>query len=132
MTLTPLFKGDIIMKIQPINTKRDYEKALASIDRLWNAKPNTEEGDILDILVTLVEVYENKHFPMLPPDPIEAIRFRMEQMGLDKSDIVSILGGENRVSEIFHRKRKLNLKMIRNLHDKLNIPYESLIERIPV
>ena len=76
MTLTPLFKGDIIMKIQPINTKRDYEKALASIDRLWNAKPNTKEGDILDILVTLVEVYENKHFPMLPPDPVEAIRFR--------------------------------------------------------
>ena len=115
------------MKIQPINTKRDYEKALASIDRLWNAKPNTEEGDILDILVTLVEVYENKHFPMLPPDPVEAIRFRMEQMGLDKSDIVSILGGENRVSEIFHRKRKLSLRMIRNVHDKLNIHYESLI-----
>ena len=115
------------MKIQPINTKKDYEKALVSIDRLWNAKPNTKEGDILDILVTLVEVYENKHFPMLPPDPIEAIKFRMEQMELDKSDIVSILGGENRVSEIFHRRRKLSLKMIRNLHDKLNIPYESLI-----
>lgn len=115
------------MRIQPINTKKDYEKALASIDRLWNAEPNTKEGDILDILVTLVEAYENKHFPMLPPDPIEAIKFRMEQMGLDKSDIVSILGGANRVSEIFHGRRKLSLKMIRNLHDKLNIPYESLI-----
>ena len=112
------------MKIQPINTKKDYQKALASIDNLWNAKPNTEEGDMLDILVTLVEAYENKHFPMLPPDPIEAIKFRMEQMGLDKSDIISILGGANRVSEIFHRKRKLNLKMIRNLHDELNIPFE--------
>ena len=115
------------IKIQPINTKKDYEKALALIDSLWNAKPNTEDGDILDILATLVEAYENKRFPMLPPDPIEAIRFRMEQMGLEKSDIVNILGGENRVSEILHRKRKLSLKMIRNLHDKLNIPFESLI-----
>lgn len=115
------------IKIQPINTKKDYEKALVLIDRLWTAKLDTEEGDMLDILVTLVEAYENKHFPMLPPDPVEAIRFRMEQMGLEKSDIVSILGGENRVSEILHRKRKLSLKMIRNLHDKLNIPFESLI-----
>ncbi len=115
------------IKIHPIHAKKDYEQALTLVDRLWNANPNTEEGDILDILVTLVEAYENKNFPILPPDPIEAIRFRMEQMGLEKSDIVSILGGENRVSEILNRKRKLNLKMIRNLHDKLNIPYESLI-----
>ena len=115
------------IEIQPINTKKNYEKALAVIDRLWNAKPNTKEGDILDILVTLVEAYENKHFPILPPDPVKAIVFRMEQIGLEKSDIVSILGGENRVSEVLHRKRKLSLKMIRNLHDKLNIPYESLI-----
>lgn len=115
------------IKIQPIHTKKDYEKALALIDRLWNAKPDTEEGDMLDILVTLVEAYENKHFPMLPPDPVQAIRFRMEQMGLEKSDIVGILGGENRVSEILRRKRKLSLKMIRNLHDQLNIPFESLI-----
>ena len=115
------------IKIQPLHTKKDYEQALASIDYLWNAKPKTEEGDTLEILTTLVEAYENKHSPMLPPDPIEAIRFRMEQMGLENSDIVSILGGENRVSEILHKKRKLSLKMIRNLHDKLNIPFESLI-----
>ena len=115
------------IKIQPIHTRKDYEKALALIDRLWEAKLNTEEGNILDVLVTLVEAYENKNFPMLPPDPVEAIRFRMEQMGIEKSDIVGILGGENRVSEILHRKRKLSLKMIRNLHDKLKIPYESLI-----
>ena len=115
------------IKIQPIHTKKDYEKVLILIDRLWDAKPNTEEGDILDVLVTLVEAYEDKHFPMLPPNPVEAIKFRMEQMGMEKSDIVGILGGENRVSEILHRKRKLSLKMIRNLHDKLNIPYESLI-----
>ena len=115
------------IKIQPINTKEDYEKALVLIDRLWDAKPDTQQGDMLDILVTLVEVYENKHCPMLPPDPIQAIKFRMEQMGLEKTDIVGILGGGNRVSEIFHRKRRLSLKMIRNLHDKLNIPFESLI-----
>jgi len=115
------------IKIQPINAKKDYEKSLALIDHLWDAEPNTEEGDMLDILVTLVEAYENKHYPMLPPDPVEAIKFRMEQMGLETSDIVSILGGENRVSEVLHRKRKLSLTMIRNLHDKLNIPFESLI-----
>lgn len=115
------------IEIRPIHTKKDYEKALATIDELWNAKPNTAEGDMLDILVTLVESYENKNFPVLPPDPVEAIAFRMEQMGLKKSDIVRILGGENRVSEVFHRKRKLSLKMIRNLHVKLKIPYESLI-----
>lgn len=115
------------IKIHPIHTKDDYDKALSLIDRLWDAKPGTEEGDLLDILVTLVEVYENKHYPVPPPDPVEAIKFRMEQMGLQKSDITTILGGENRVSEILHRKRKLTLKMIRNLHDKLNIPFESLI-----
>lgn len=115
------------IKIQPIHTKKDYEKAMALIDRLWDAKPNTEEGDALDILATLVEVYENKQFPIRPPDPIEAIKFRMEQMGLEKSDMAGILGGKNRVSEIMHGKRKLSLKMIRNLHDKLKIPYESLI-----
>ena len=115
------------IKIQPIHTKKDYEKALALIDRLWDARPNTEEGDTLEVLVTLVEAYEDENFPMLPPDPVKAIRFRMEQMGMEKSDIVGILGGENRVSEILNRKRTLSLKMIRSLHDKLNIPYESLI-----
>src|SRR3989338_3932946 len=115
------------IKIQPIHTKKDYEKALALIDRLWDARPNTEEGDTLEVLVTLVEAYEDKNFPMLPPDPVKTIRFRMEQMGMEKSDIVGILGGENRVSEILNRKRTLSLKMIRSLHDKLNIPYESLI-----
>jgi len=115
------------IKIYPINTKKDYEKALELIDRLWDAKPNTRDGDTLDVLTTLVEVYENKNYPMLPPNPIEAIKFRMEQMEIGKADVANILGGANRVSEIFHKKRKLSLRMIRNLHDKLNIPYESLI-----
>ena len=74
------------IKIQPIHTKKDYQKALALIDRLWDARPNTEEGDILDVLVTLVEAYEDKNFPMLPPSPVEAIKFRMEQMGMGKSE----------------------------------------------
>ena len=115
------------IKIHPINTKKDYEKALSSIDRLWDAKPDTEEGNILDVLTTLVEAYENKNFPMMPPNAVEAIKFRMEQMGIGKTDVANILGGANRVSEILHKKRKLSLRMIRNLHDKLNIPYESLI-----
>ena len=115
------------IKIHPINTKKDYEKVLELINRLWDAKPNTREGDTLDVLTTLVEAYENKNYPMLPPNPIEAIKFRMEQMGIGKTDVANILGGANRVSEILHKKRKLSLRMIRNLHDKLNIPYESLI-----
>ncbi len=115
------------IKISPINTRKDYEKALVSIDRLWDAKPNTEEGDALDVLTTLVEAYENKYFPITPPGAIEAIKFRMEQMQLGKAEIASILGGANRVSEVLNKKRKLSLKMIRNLHDKLKIPYESLI-----
>jgi len=115
------------IKIHPINTKKDYEKVLELINRLWDAKPNTREGDTLDVLTTLVEAYESKNCPMLPPNPIEAIKFRMEQMGIGKADVANILGGANRVSEILHKKRKLSLRMIRNLHEKLNIPYESLM-----
>ena len=117
----------MVIKIHPISTRKDYEQALALIDRLWSAKPDTEEGNVLDVLTTLVEAYENKNFSMMPPNPVEAIKFRMEQMGLGKAEIANILGGANRVSEILHKKRKLSLRMIRNLHDKLKIPYESLI-----
>ncbi len=118
-----------MMKIQisPIKTKKDYEKALKMIDQLWGAKPNTKEGDALDVLTTLVEVYEERNYPIYPPDPVEAILFRIEQMGLKKSSISEFVGGANRVSEIIHKKRKLNLNMIRKLHEGLNIPYESLM-----
>ncbi len=85
------------IRIHPINTKKDYEKALSLIDRLWDAKPNTKEGDVLDVLTTLVEAYENKNYPMLPPHPIEAIKFRMEQMAIGKADVDNILGGAKRV-----------------------------------
>lgn len=115
------------MKIKPIKTKSDYEKALRRIETLWDAKKNTPRGDELDILSTLVEVYEERNYTILPPDPVEAIKFRMEQMELSNSDLVPILGGRNRVSEILKRKRNLTVKMIKSLHQKLNIPAESLI-----
>jgi len=115
------------MKILPIKTKKDHEAALQRIEALWNAKKNTPEGDELDVLTTLVEVYEEKNYKILPPDPVEAIKFRMEQMGLSNSDMVPILGGKNRVSEILGRKRNLTVKMIKSLNQKLNIPAESLI-----
>ena len=115
------------MKIQPIKNERDYEAALNEIDRLWDAKPNTPEGDRLDLWVTLVEAYEAKHHAVLPPDPIEAIRFRMEQMGLSKSDIAPYLGGRSRVSEVLSRKRSLSVNMMKRLHKELHIPADSLL-----
>ena len=115
------------MKIQPIKNERDYEAALNEIDRLWDAKPNTAEGDRLDLWVTLVEAYEAKHHAVLPPDPIEAIRFRMEQMGLSKSDIAPYLGGRSRVSEVLNRKRGLSVNMMKRLHKELHIPADSLL-----
>lgn len=115
------------MKIQPIKNERNYEAALNEIDRLWDAKPNTAEGDRLDLWVTLVEAYEAKHHAVLPPDPIEAIRFRMEQMGLSKSDIAPYLGGRSRVSEVLNRKRGLSVNMMKRLHKELHIPADSLL-----
>ena len=115
------------MTIKPIKTKKDYEEALKKINKLFNAKPNTPNGDMLDVLVTLVEAYEQKKFNILPPDPVEAIKFRMEQLGLKQSDLAEAMGGKNRVSEILNRKRNLSMKMIRELHNRFNIPAESLI-----
>lgn len=115
------------MRIKPVRSEKDYRYALSQIDRLWDAKPGTSEGDSLEILATLVEAYEQKHCPILPPDPIEAVKFRMEQMGLKNSDIAPYLGGQNRVSEILHRKRPLTVKMLRSLHRHLKIPAESLL-----
>ena len=115
------------MNIKPIKTKKDYENALKRIETLFNAKPNTADGDELDILVTLVEAYEQKHFNITPPDPIEAIKFRMDQLGMKQSDIAIVIGGKNRASEILNKKRELTAKMMRDLHKKLNIPAESLL-----
>lgn len=115
------------MNIFPIRTEADYEKALSRIEMLMDAQFNTPEGDELDILTTLVEHYEAKHFPIPQCDPIEAIRFRMEQMGLEDKDLTPIIGSRSKVSEILNHKRQLSISMIRNLHAQLNVPYESLI-----
>lgn len=115
------------MKIKPIKTKKDYRLALNEIRNLWDAEPGTPAGDKLDVLITLVEAYEKKHYPIDPPDPVEAIKFRMEQKGLRRVDLAPIMGGKNRVSEVLSRKKPLTLKMIRSLHNKIGIPYESLI-----
>ena len=115
------------MTIKPIKTERDYQKALKEIEKLWDAKPNTPKGDRLDVLVTLVEAYEHKHCRIDPSDPIEAIKFRMEQLELKPSDLANILGGRSRVSEILNKKRKLTVDMMRSLRKRLAIPAESLL-----
>lgn len=120
------------MDITPIKTEADYKAALARIDALFDAQNGTEEGDVLDILVTLVEAYEERHFPIQLPNPIDAIYFRMEQLGYSNKDLEPILGGRGRVSEILNRKRKLTLAMIRRLHSILHIPYDSLISDYPL
>ena len=115
------------MKIIPIKTKKDYEAALKKIEELFNAKPNTPQGDTLDVLATLVEAYEEKKFHISPPDPIEAIKFRMDQLGLNKSDLAGAMGGKNRVSEVLGRKRTLTVKMMKSLRTEFNVPAESLL-----
>ena len=115
------------MTITPIRSKRDYERALRRIEELMDAKPRTKAGDELDVLTTLVEAYEAKHYAVFPPDPIEAIKFRMDQLDMTRKDLEAMLGGRGRVSEILTRKRRLSLEMIRRLHRKLRIPLESLI-----
>ena len=113
--------------LRPIRSERDYEHALAEVEELWGAKAGTPRGDRLDILATLIEAYETEHYPMDPPDPIEAIKFRMEQQGLTRKDLEEILGTRTRVSEVLNRKRGLSINMIRALHDKLGISAEILI-----
>lgn len=115
------------MNVHPIKTESDYESALAEVEQLWSAEEGTEKGDVLDILLVLIEDYENKHHPIDPPDPIEAIKFRMEQMNLSRKELESIIGSRGRVSEVLNRRRGLSLSMIRSLHSNLHIPLESLI-----
>ena len=115
------------MDIRPIKSTQDYERALARVDELMDAEPDTPEGDELDVLVTLVESYEDKHFPIESPDPVEAILFRMEEMDLIRKDLEPYIGSRHRVSEVLNRKRELSLNMIRRLHEGLGIPLENLI-----
>jgi HTH-type transcriptional regulator/antitoxin HigA len=116
-----------MMDIQPIKTENDYEKALAEIERLWGSELNTPDGDKLDVLLVLVENYEKTHYPIEPPDPIEAIKFYLEQKGLTRKYLEPYIGKASKVSEVLNRKRKLSLNMIRNLHEGLQIPLDSLI-----
>ena len=115
------------MHIRPIKTEQDYEAALAEIEALWGAPEDSAEGDRLDVLLTLVEAYETKHHPIDPPDPVEAILFRLEQAGLERKDLEPYIGSSGRVSEVLNHKRPLSLNMIRKLWKGLNIPLESLI-----
>lgn len=117
------------MDIRPIKTERDYETALAEVEELWSSEPGTEEADRLDVLSTLIEAYENKHHPVEPPDPVEAIRFRMEQEGLSPRDLEEYIGTSGRVFEILDGTQELTLPMIRRLHEGLGIPAEVLIRR---
>ena len=115
------------MNIKPIKTKADHRAALKEIETLMTAKLNTPEGERLDVLVTLVEAYERKHYAIDLPDPVEAIKFAMEQRGLSVKDLVPMIGAPNRIYEVLNRKRPLSLKMIWRLHKSLGIPAESLI-----
>jgi HTH-type transcriptional regulator/antitoxin HigA len=114
-------------ELKPIRTQEDYRKALAEVERLWGAKSGTPSGDRLDVLATLVDAYEATRYPMAPPDPIEAILFRMEQQGLTRKDLEPLIGTRTRVAEVLGRKRNLSIAMIRRVHDRLGIPAEVLI-----
>jgi HTH-type transcriptional regulator / antitoxin HigA len=114
--------------IKPIRSNKDYEASLAEVERLWGAKSGTPRGDRLDVLATLIEAYEERQFPMGPPDPIEAIKFRMEQQGLTRKDLEEMIGTRTRVAEVLAGKRGLSIAMIRRLHAKLGIPAEVLIQ----
>jgi HTH-type transcriptional regulator/antitoxin HigA len=116
------------MEIRPIKTESDYQATLKEIEGLMSAKADSPEGDRLDVLVTLVEAYERERYPVDFPDPVEAIKFRMEQQGLTVDDLVPVIGRKNRVYEILARKRPLTLRMIEGLHETFSIPAESLLK----
>lgn len=113
--------------LKPIRSEADYEQALAEVKRLWGARSGTPDGDRLDVLATLIDVYEAQHHPMDPPDPVEAIRFRMEQQGLTRKDLEPMIGPRNRVADVLNRRRGLSIEMIRQLHEKLGISADVLI-----
>ncbi len=116
------------MKITPIRNEKDYQNALKRLEVIFDAKKGTEQGDELEIVSILIDNYENEHFPIGMPDPIEAIKFRMEQMGMKQKDLAEIFGFKSRVSEILNKKRKLTLEMVRKLNTTLHIPTEVLIQ----
>lgn len=120
------------MTIKPIRTKADYQKALTRLEAIFEAKPGSQKGDELEVLTILIDNYEKEKFPIGLPDPIEAIKFRMEQLGYSQNDLAKIVGLKSRASEILNKRRKLNLEMIRSLHKQLDIPTEVLIQNYRV
>ncbi len=118
------------MYIEPVKTENDYDRALARIESLMGAAADTPEGDELDMLLLIVKAYEDKHHPIDPPDPIEAILFRMDQMGLNRNDLVPLIGSKSKVSEVLNYKRPLSLNMIRKLHNELKIPSDVLLREL--
>jgi HTH-type transcriptional regulator/antitoxin HigA len=116
------------MEIAPIKNRRDYQRALKDVEGLMSAKRNSLDGDRLDVLVTLIEAWERKHYPLDLPDPVEAIKYHMDQNGLQPRDLIPFIGSRNRVHEVLNRRRSLTLKMINRLHRGLGIPAESLIK----
>lgn len=116
------------MKLKLIKTKKDYNLAMARLEEIFDAKPGTAEGDELEVLGILIEKYEDENYSIDYPDPIEAIKFRMEQLGYSQSDLANVVGLKSRASEILNRKRKLTLEMIRSLHQSLHIPTDVLIQ----
>jgi HTH-type transcriptional regulator / antitoxin HigA len=124
MIYDPFMRKDI----KPIHSEADYDTALGEIERLWGARSGTPDGDRLDVLATLIDAYEAERYPMDPPDPIEAIKFRMEQQGMTRKDLEPLIGTRTRVAEVLNRKRNLSIAMIRRLHSKLGIPAEVLIK----
>ena len=120
------------MNIRPIRNKADHRWALKEVERLWDANPGTPDGDRVDILVTLIEAYEARHFPIAAPDPISAINFMLDQKGLTRRDLEPAIGSRGRVSEVLNRKRPLTLAMVRALGKLLDIPAEILVQTYPI
>ena len=116
------------MNIKLIKTEQDYDRALARLEAIFDAPADSPEGEEAEILILLIEHYENQHYPIEAPDPIEAIKIRLEEMNLRQSDLIGIIGGKSRVSEVLNRKRKLTVDMVRNLSVKLKLPAELLVQ----
>lgn len=115
------------MKIKPIRTETDYEKALARVDKLWGAKKGTLAGDELEVWVTLIEAYEDEKYPIDAPDPVSAIEYYMEEKNLKRTDLAKHFGSKSLVSDVLNRKKSLTLKIIKSLHQEFGIPYDLLI-----
>lgn len=120
------------MELKPIKTENDYEKALARLEIIFDAPPETKEGDEAEILSLLIENYENEHFPIEAPDPIEAIKIRMEELNLQQKDLIGVIGGKSRVSEVLNKKKRLTVDMIRELERILHISASVLVSNYPL